>query len=366
MSRYGEGMVDIERWRRNLQAELDSAAIYRAMARAEGDESVAALYRRLGSAEARHARVWAKKLREHGRREAFPRASWRAQLLIAIAGRLGPDILGHSLMDRETAERDAYAAQEDALASALIADEQLHGRVLSRITRAKLSGAGMARLGNALRAAVLGVNDGLVSNLSLVMGVIGAGGDTHAVLIAGLAGMLAGSLSMGLGEWLSVQSSRELYERQLAIEGDNVRAAPAEEEEEIALIYVSQGMREDDARAIARRLVHGSLGEGVERSAGDAELGDLGGSSWVASFTSFAMFASGAVIPLIPFVFGSGVVAAIVSAVITGAVLFAGGVVITTITGKSPVRAGFRALAIGYSAAAVVYGVGHLLGVAIG
>lgn len=358
--------AEITRWQRNLQSELDSAAIYTAMSRTEAEASVAALYRRLGTAEARHARVWAKKLRGAGALGRWPRASWRARLLIAIAGRLGPDIVGRSLIARETNERASYAEQNDALADALIADEQLHGRVLGRITRAKLSGPGMARLGNALRAAVLGVNDGLVSNLSLVMGVIGAGGDTHAVVIAGFAGLLAGSLSMGLGEWLSVQSSRELYQRQFTIERDNVEAAAEEEEEEIALIYVSQGVREDEARAIAHRLVNGSVGGGVERSARDEEFGDLGGSAWTASFTSFAMFASGAAVPLLPFAFLTGFAAGVASAILTGAVLFTGGCVITTITGRSAVRAGFRALLIGYVAASVVYGVGRVLGVAIG
>ena len=357
---------DVPRWRRNLQSELDSAAIYTAMSRKEPDASVAALYRRLGTAEARHARVWAKKLRAADALRRFPRASWRARLLIAVAHRLGPDVVGRSLVARETAERESYSAQDDALAAALIADEQFHGRVLGRITRAKLSGAGMARLGNALRAAVLGVNDGLVSNLSLVMGVIGAGGDDHAVVVAGFAGMLAGALSMGLGEWLSVQSSRELYERQFTIERDNVQAAPEAEEEEIALIYTSQGMREADARAIARRLISGSLGGAVERSANDQELGDLGGSAWTASFTSFAMFAGGAVIPLVAFAFAHGVTAAVLSALITGAALFLSGCIATTVTGKSWLRAGLRSLLIGYAAAAIVYGVGRLLGVAIG
>lgn len=356
---------DVGRWRRYLQSEIDSAAIYAVMSRAEPDAIVAALYRRLGSAESRHARVWAKRLREAGAWRGLPHLSWRARMLITVARRLGPDIVGRSLASRELSERETYASQADAVAEALIEDEQLHGRVLGRITRAKLSGPGMARLGNALRAAVLGVNDGLVSNLSLVMGVIGAGGDTRAVVVAGFAGMLAGSLSMGLGEWLSVQSSRELYERQFTIERDNVAAAPAEEEEEIALIYQSQGMGEAEARTVARRLIAGSLGAEVERSAGDAELADLGGSAWVAAFTSFAMFASGAIIPLIPFAFLEGTPAALASALITGAVLFTGGCVITTITGKTPLRAGLRSVLIGYVAAFILYSVGRLLGVAL-
>ncbi len=358
-------MLESGRWRRNLHMEIDGAAIYRAMSRKEREASVADLYLRLASAEARHARVWAKKLREAGQWRGFPRPSWRAALLIAVIGRFGPDIVGRSLAARELAERDQYTTQDDLVSSLLGDDERLHARLLGRITRAKLSGPGMARLGNALRAAVLGVNDGLVSNLSLVMGVIGAGGDTRAIVIAGFAGMLAGSLSMGLGEWLSVQSSRELYERQLTVERDNVAEAPAEEQEEIALIYMSQGMPADRARAVAGQLVRGSLGAAVERAAGEDDIGDLGGSAWIAAVTSFAMFASGALVPLIPFAFLSGAPAAIVSAALTGSMLFAGGAAITTITGKPPLRAGLRSVAIGLTAAAVLYGVGRLLGVTL-
>lgn len=359
-------MGDIRRWRRNLQVEVDGAAIYRAMSRAEHEEAVSGLYRRLASAEARHARVWAKKLREAGEWRGLPRPSWRAGLLIAVATRLGPDIVGRKLAARELWEGDSYDAQDDPASALLSEDERVHARLLGRVTRAKLSGPGMARLGNALRAAVLGINDGLVSNLSLVMGVVGAGGDTKAIVVAGLAGMLAGSLSMGLGEWLSVQSSRELYQRQFTIERDNVEEAPEEEEEEIALIYMSQGMPAEDARQAAHRLVRGSLGAKLERHTGGDDLGDLGGSAWVAAVTSFAMFASGAVVPLLPFAFLSGTPAAIASASLTATVLFAGGCAITTITGRPAIRTGLRSVAIGLVAAAILYGVGRLLGVTLG
>ncbi len=356
--------VDTRRWRHNLHHELDGAAIYRALARAESEPVIASLYQRLASAEARHARVWAKKLREAGETDTLPRPSLRASLLIAATARFGPDIVGRSVAARELWERDRYEAQDDPSVAALVADERLHGRVVGRITRAKLTSPGMARLGNAMRAAVLGVNDGLVSNLSLVMGVIGASGDTHAVIIAGFAGMLAGSLSMGLGEWLSVQSSRELYERQSTIPRGEETAEEIEEEKEIAEIYTSQGMAPADALLIAQRLVRGAVGE-RDRAADDDEMGDFGGSAWIASVTSFAMFASGALVPLIPFAFASGTPAAIASALLTGLVLFLGGCAITMITGKPLIRTGLRSVVIGYAAAAVLFSVGRLLGVAL-
>ena len=357
---------DLKRWRRNLQHELDGAAIYYAMARAEREASVAALYRRLAIVESRHARVWVKKLRAAGAWRRFPRPSWRAVVFIVLAGRLGTDIVGRSLAAREQWERATYEAQDDAASALLSEDEQLHARILGHIARAKLSGPGMAQLGNGLRAAVLGVTDGLVSNVSLVMGVAGAGGDARAVAIAGLAGLLAGSLSMGMGEWLSVQTSRELYATQLMIERDKVEAAPEAEAEEIALIYASQGMPVDHARTTARQLVHGSLGataHATSHSGGRQDL--IGGSAWIAALASFVMFACGAAIPLLPFAFALGDRAVITSALLTGVVLFMIGGAITSVTGQPALRSAARQLAIGAAAATVTYGLGRLLGAAI-
>ncbi len=360
------GMRDIPRWRRHLQVEVDGAAIYRAMARAEREQTVAALYERLAVAESRHARIWAKKLRGAGAWRGFPRPSLTATVLITVAKRLGPDILGRSLAARETAERAAYEDQDDAISALLTDEERFHARLLGRITRAKLSGPGMARLGNALRAAVLGMNDGLVSNLSLVMGVAGAGGDTHAIVVAGLAGLLAGSLSMALGEYLSVQTSRELYERQLILERDNVEEAPREEIDEIALIYMSKGMDAEKARSVAAQLVGGSIGAHAERTHEDEDVADLGGSAWIAALTSFAMFACGAAVSLLPFAFLTGAAAQLAAIVLTGGALFANGSAITTITGRPALRAGLRQTAIGFAAATITYGLGRLLNVALG
>ena len=359
-------MHDIQRWRRNLQVEVDGAAIYRAMARAERERTVAALYERLAVAESRHARIWAKRLRGAGAWRGFPRPSWTATVLITVAGRLGPDILGRSLAARETAERAAYEDQDDAMSALLTDEERFHARLLSRITRAKLSGPGMARLGNALRAAVLGMNDGLVSNLSLVMGVAGAGGDTRAIVVAGFAGLLAGSLSMALGEYLSVQTSRELYERQVILERDNVEEATLEEVDEIALIYMSKGMEAQEANAVAAQLVGGSIGSHVKRTHDDEDVADLGGSAGIAALTSFTMFACGAAVSLLPFAFLTGGVAQLAAIMLTGGALFANGAAITTITGRPALRAGLRQTTIGFAAATITYSLGRLLNVALG
>ncbi len=363
-------MRDAGRWRRNLRSELDGAAIYRAMASLEEDRPVAELYARLAVAEARHARVWARKLRGTPAWRGLPRTSLRAAALIAVARRFGPDIVGRALTAREAGERVGYEAQDDPASAGLLEDERLHARLLGRIARAKLGGPGMARLGNALRAAVLGVNDGTVANTSLIFGVAGAGGDTRSIVVAAFAGIIAGSLSMALGEWLSVQSSRELYERQVALQRASVQEAPAEEAAEIELIaqiYISKGMAIGEARAVAKQLVRGSLGAAIERSViEDDDVADFGGSAWVAALTSWGTFASGALVPLLPFAFMAGTSALVAAGALSGGVLFVMGSGVTAITGMPALRAGFRALAIGVVAATVTFGLGRLLGVVIG
>ncbi len=222
--------------------------------------------------------------------------------------------------------------------------------------------------GNALRAAVLGANDGLVSNFSLVMGVAGAGGDQGAILVAGLAGLLAGALSMALGEWLSVQSARELYANQLAAEAAEIADHPEEEVEELRLIYEAKGVPSDVARDIGHRIVYGDRSVALETMARE-ELGidptNLGGSAWVAAGTSFALFAIGAIVPVIPFLFLTGTTAIIASAVLAGVALFGVGAAITVLTGRGVIRSGLRQLAFGMAAAAITFGIGTLLGTAI-
>lgn len=215
---------------------------------------------------------------------------------------------------------------------------------------------------------MLGANDGLVSNFSLVFGVAGAGGDQSAILIAGFAGLLAGALSMALGEWLSVQSARELYARQIAVEAEEIADNPEEEEEELRLIYEAKGVPAETAREIAHRIVSGDRAVAVDTMARE-ELGidpnDLGGSAWVAAGTSFALFALGAIVPVVPFMFLTGASAIVASAVLAGVALFSVGAAITFVTGRGILRSGLRQLAFGLAAAAITYGIGSMVGTAI-
>jgi len=367
--------ADIGRWRANLQGEVDGIAVYSAMAAAEADGPLATVYRHLAEAEARHAALWESKLREAGAWTGMPRPSWRTRVLTAVAHRFGAGAIAATISGREARDQAAYDDQPEASGTSLPRDERSHGRLLREITGSGITGPGIARLegrhrtgGNALRAAVLGIDDGLVSNFCLVMGIAGASAVTRTIVLAGVAGVLAGSISMALGEWLSVQSTRELYGRQIKIESEELAAAPQEEEEELTLIYQSKGVALDQARAIARQLVQGDAPAAVDALARE-ELGidpqDLGGSAWVAAGTSFAMFATGALVPLIPFAFTTGAAAVIAAAILSAFALFGVGALITVITGQSALRAGVRQLAIGIAAAAVTYGIGKALGTAI-
>jgi VIT1/CCC1 family predicted Fe2+/Mn2+ transporter len=208
----------------------------------------------------------------------------------------------------------------------------------------------------------------MVSNLSLVMGVAGASSNNKAVLVAGLAGLLAGSCSMALGEWLSVQSSRELFTNQIKVESEEVEQAPEEETEELALIYESRGLDTAQARSLAEQIMS-SHDQAVETLAKE-ELGinpeELGGSAWEAAITSFFLFAIGAIVPVCPYLFINGSSAILVSIAFSIVGLFLLGAIVTLFTGRKVLFSGMRMVIFGMIAAAVTFGIGHLLGTVVG
>jgi VIT1/CCC1 family predicted Fe2+/Mn2+ transporter len=221
--------------------------------------------------------------------------------------------------------------------------------------------------GNALRAAVLGGNDGLVSNFSLVMGIAGASSGQKEVLLAGMAGLLAGALSMALGEWISVKSSQELYENQMQLEMDELETNPEGEEKELALIYMSKGIPEEQARKMASDIMQNK--DHAHQVLIKEELGinaeDLKGSAMEAAISSFILFAMGAILPVIPFFFIGGYKAIILSSILSGMGLFIIGAAITLFTGKSVWYSGFRQVLFGLIAAAITFGIGKIIGVSI-
>jgi hypothetical protein len=236
----------VDRYRASWQDEIASAALYTVIAEIETQPQLAELYRRLATVEQQHAQFWEGRLRAAGQPAPPRRLGWRTRTLIWLARRFGPQFVLPTITTLEHVDSADYQAQPETRTTAMPAQERSHARVLRAITAgmvgglaggviAQLEGRHRAASGNALRAAVLGASDGLLSNFSLVMGVAGAAPEGRAVLVAGIAGLLAGAFSMALGEWISVQSSRELYERQIAIERVELTEVPAEEQVELLI-----------------------------------------------------------------------------------------------------------------------------------
>jgi vacuolar iron transporter family protein len=200
------------------------------------------------------------------------------------------------------------------------------------------------------------------------MGVAGAELAGQSILITGLAGLLAGSLSMALGEWLSVQSARELFERQIGIERDELLAAPEEEAEELALIYQAKGLPADQARELGQRLVQDPQAalDTLAREELGVDPAELGGSAWVAAITSFLLFSAGAIIPVLPYFFTGGTTAVIASVTLSVIGLFIIGAAITVITGRNALVSGLRQVLFGVTAAAITFGIGRLFGATLG
>jgi VIT1/CCC1 family predicted Fe2+/Mn2+ transporter len=367
----------VARYLENWKGEQDGAALYDAVAAAEANPKLAEVYRRLAATERRHAQLWAEKLRGAGVEAPRFRPSPRTQILAWLARRGGARFVLPSIFALEQADRDKYDTQPDARAAGIPRDEHSHARLLGHIQRSGggMPGADVARLegrhrtagGNALRAAVLGANDGLVSNLALVMGVAGADLPGRTILITGVAGLLAGSFSMALGEWLSVKSSRELYEHQMRTEAAEIEASPEEEAEELALIYQARGMDERESEVLARRIMTDPRGalDVMAREELGIDPSELGGSPWVAAFTSFLLFSAGALVPVLPFVFARGAAAVTASLALSALALFGLGAGITLFTARSPLRSGLRSVLFGLAAAAGTYGIGRLIGVTV-
>jgi VIT1/CCC1 family predicted Fe2+/Mn2+ transporter len=367
----------VERLRRNHRDEIDSAALYDAMASAEREPRLAGVYRDLASAERRHAARWADQLEALGAGRPADRPSRRARALAWLASRFGASLLVPTLAAREQLDRGRYAIQPEA-PDELRAEERAHAQLLEELrARSPASRAAevLARTerrregvgGNALRAAVLGANDGLVSNLSLVMGVAGAELASRTILITGVAGLLAGALSMAMGEWISVQSSRELYMHQIEVERLEIATMPELETEELALIYRAKGVPAAEAHAMAERIMvdEDAALDAMAREELGIDPEGLGGSAAVAAAASFVPFTFGAAVPVLPFAFLSGTAATVTAVAASASGLFLLGSAITLLTHRGVVRSGSRQLAIGLAAAAVTFAIGRLIGVEI-
>ncbi len=369
----------VKRYRENFQDEIDSADQYRAMAAGEPDEALARVYVELAEMEERHAAFWENQLRKANAKVPKRAPSWRARVLSWMARRFGAQSILATVAQREYKDRNVYLGQPETTNTKMVAQERSHARLLQSILVSRTTGTAggeVARVegrhnrfgGNALRAAVLGANDGLCSNLALIMGVAGASSNGRAVLVAGLAGLVAGAFSMAFGEWISVTSSRELAERELSVEKNELEHAPEEEREELQLIYESRGLPKDEAKELSEKLMKDpkSALDVLAREELGIDPNELGGSAWVAALTSFFLFALGAAFPLVPFFALRGTEAMATSVAVSAAVLFLLGALISAFTRRSVLFSGFRQLAVGCATAAVTFGIGRALGVALG
>jgi len=289
----------------------------------------------------------------------------------------GYDYVLGALMDTEKSLASNVIRQKAKSQAQISGNEDSHVKILRSIleNETRVSGTQMARFekrhrsvgGNAIRAAVLGGNDGLVSNFSLVMGIAGATANQQGVLLAGVAGLLAGALSMALGEWISVKSSQELYENQMQLEMEELEINPEGEKQELKLIYMAKGIPEDQAKDIVEELMKNK--EHAHEVLVKEELGinaeELKGSAMEAALSSFVLFAIGAIIPVFPFMFTSGMKAIVLSTIASAIGLFLIGAAITLFTGRNVWFSGFRQVFFGLAAAAVTFGIGKLIGVTI-
>ena len=363
-------------WLQNLLDERDGAALYEGLARHEKDPEKARSFREIAEAERRHAEVWARKLEKEGVALPPDRASSRIRALIWLARRLGTAAVVPMVLEAEATDADKYDAQGgDAVA---IADEERqHRRTLAGMSRGQPTDARdliatrerwhrSSSAAGSIRAAIFGMNDGLLSNLSLILGVAGAGVEPRTVVVTGFAGLLAGAFSMAAGEYTSVASQRDLLRRQVEMERREIAEAPEEEAAELALLFKQKGLSAEQAsRTAAQILKHPehALDTLVREELG-LDPGDLG-SPWGAALSSFGMFAAGAAVPLVPFLFTSGQSALVASTALSVAVLLSVGGALGFLSGTSLPRALVRKLGV-LGVGGLTYLAGKLVGIAVG
>jgi VIT1/CCC1 family predicted Fe2+/Mn2+ transporter len=376
----------VRRWRELLASERDAAALYTRLADAEQAPERAKIFRELSAIERRHAAHWESRLRSAGAEVPAPgRPALRTRLLGAAAGAVSVRAVLPLIERTERADAGMYDNEPDALPE-MAADERSHARALGRL----LSDHGDHRSDHgdetndrtdpvrqiarrerwhrgdrsgALRAGVFGVSDGLVSNSALVMGFAGSGVSHAATLLAGVAGLLAGSFSMAAGEYISMSSQREMYEREISLERAELEEKPEEERAELELIYRAKGLPRPEAKRLADRIMADQTIalDTLSREELGLDPGQLG-SPWTAAASSLLAFATGAFVVVLPYLAGSGAAAFVTAICLALAAMFGVGATIGALNGRSPVKMGLRQLAVGALAGAVTFGVGHLIG----
>jgi VIT1/CCC1 family predicted Fe2+/Mn2+ transporter len=396
--------IDIAQSLENLKLERDAIQLYDQLATIERDARRSEAFRTIAATERRHADIWARRLEELGATVPPPSANPRARVraIIVLARLFGTHAVSSLVQALEGDESGIYESQGSPEVASIAADEEANAEIWRQLSRERQTATAKAVIrvaakdGNGahgpvempitapadvaarerwhrsgrsgtLRAIIFGVSDGLVSNLSLVMGVAGASSnDPKFILLAGIAGLLAGAFSMAAGEYISMQSQRELFEHQIALERAELQMMPELEEQELVAIYRSKGFTDDEARTVAHRL-----SADPEMALDTLVREELGldpeelGSPWGAAGGSFAAFAIGAAVPVVPFLFGGGPLVFGLSIGLSLLALFAVGAGVSLVTGRGTLFSGIRQVLIGSAAAAVTYAVGLLIGVSV-
>ena len=359
------------RYRSYLKDELEAASLYYALADAEEDDGRREMFRELAQTEMRHAAHWASRVgvSTEGLRPSRP--SLRTRIFVWVARTFGTRAVLPWLLRGEFADIRTYA--KEPAAQLIVKDEREHAQMLNELAGNEgsvnlLQSEGYHRAGQAanIRAAVLGGNDGLVSNFALTMGVAGGTPDTSIVLLAGLAGLLAGAFSMAAGEYVSVRAQRDVYDREMEIERAELEEFPEQEKEELVLIYESKGLTKQEAEIVADRILADPQ-VALDTMARE-ELGfdpSQVGSPWGVALSSFFAFSVGAIVPVLPYLFISGSSVVLFSTVSSAAALSLVGGTLAMISNKNVAWGSLRMLLIGSGAAAVTYLVGRLVGVSL-
>ncbi len=362
----------VKRWRELLGSERDAAELYSRIAAAETGER-RTIFEELAAVERRHAAHWAEKIRDAG--QAVPpagRPGLRTRLLAAAASRLSPGAVLPLIERAERADAGRYDADPDA-APGMAADEHGHARTIAKLIeggrpapRQQIARREPWHRGDksgALRAGVFGVSDGLVSNTALVMGVAGSGASHPVILLAGTAGLLSGSFSMAAGEYVSMASQREMYQREIALEAQELQEKPEEEHDELVLLYRAKGLPREDAMRLADQIMADRQValDTLAREELGLDPGQLG-SPLSAAISSMLTFAAGALVVLLPYLIGGGTAALVAAITLAAAALLAVGAGIGMLNGRPAVRSGLRQLLLGGAAALVTFGIGHLIG----
>jgi len=381
------GAAELEHSRANLKLERDAVQLYEGLADIEKDPIRKDAFQAIASNERRHAFIWAFRLQAAG--EDVPEMTpprWRIKAILGLARIFSTKAVSSMVTALEGDELALYEGLEGPEMEAMAADEREHAAIWKRLdmgmpgvepsTPEAAAAAEVAirdeswhraaGQSGALRAAVFGINDGLVSNLALVMGFAGAAVQNEMIVLAGIAGLLAGAFSMAAGEYVSMQSQKELFERQIELEREELRFMPETEREQLAAMYRSKGLSEAEADMVATRLMQDP--EAALDTKIREELGldpDELGSPSDAAFYSFLAFGLGAIIPLAPFLLTEGTAAIIISVVLALTALFVVGALVSLLTGRGLLFSGLRQVGIGGAAALVTYVVGSIIGVAV-